>query len=172
MVRRQKNGGGDSYNSLICLGDKINLRTVEEKDAEFILQLRNKKELKKYISDTNISLEQQKEWIKNYKIREENGREFYFIVEDKNKIPCGTVRIYEVEENRCTWGSFILDSSRPNGASFETILLSINFIRFNLRIKNIYLDVRKENLKAIHIYEKFGFIKIKEDSLNYYYVLN
>ena len=164
-------GGGYNYNNLICLGDKITLRTVEEKDASFILKLRNKEELKKYISDTNISLEQQKEWIRNYETREENGQEFYFIVEDKDKIPCGTVRIYEVEENRCTWGSFILDKSRPDGASFETLLLSINFIRFNLGIKNIYLDVRKENLKAIHIYEKFGFKRIKEDSLNYYYVL-
>ena len=164
-------GGGYNYNNLICLGDKITLRIVEEKDASFILQLRNKEELKKYISDTNISLEQQKEWIRNYETREENGQEFYFIVEDKDKIPCGTVRIYEVEENRCTWGSFILDKSRPDGASFETLLLSINFIRFNLGIKNIYLDVRKENLKAIHIYEKFGFKRIKEDSLNYYYVL-
>lgn len=62
-----------------------------------------------------------------------------------------------------------MDSSRPEGASFETLLLSINFIRFNLGIKNIYLDVRKENLKAIHIYEKFGFKRIKENSLNYYY---
>lgn len=153
------------------IGKIVILRLVKEFDAKFILQLRNKKELKKYISDTNISLEQQKEWIRNYKIREENGQELYFIVENKNKIPCGTVRIYEIEENRCTWGSFILDSSRPNGASFETLLLSINFIRFNLGIKNIYLDVRKENLKAIHIYEKFGFKRIKEDSLDYYYVL-
>ena len=154
------------------IGKTVILRLVEEFDAEFILQLRNKEELKKYISDTNISIEQQKEWIKNYKIKEEKGQEFYFIVEDKDKIPCGTVRIYEVEENRCTWGSFILDSSRPDGASFETLLLSINFIRFNLGIENIYLDVRKENLKAIHIYEKFGFKRIDEDSLNYYYVLN
>lgn len=164
-------GGGYNYNNLICLGDNIILRIAEEKDAEFILQLRNKKEVKKYISDTNISLEQQKEWLRNYKTREENGQEFYFIVEDKNKIPCGTVRIYEIEEDRCTWGSFILDKSRPDGTSLEVILLSINFIKFNLGIENIYLDVRKENLKAIHIYEKFGFKRIKEDNLNYYYIL-
>lgn len=98
LEEQKINGGGYNYNNLICLGDKITLRTVEEKDASFILQLRNKEELKKYISDTNISLEQQAEWIRNYKIREENGQEFYFIVEDKNKIPCGTIRIYEIEE--------------------------------------------------------------------------
>ena len=152
-------------------GENINLRLVEKKDASFILQLRNKEELKRYISDTNISLEQQKEWIKKYKKREEIGQEFYFVVEDKNKIPCGTVRIYEIRENRCTWGSFILDNSRPNGASFEVLFLTINFIRFNLGIENIFLDVRKENLKAIHIYEKFGFERIREDFINYYYIL-
>ena len=163
--------GGYNYNNLICLGDKVTLRIIEEKDAEFILQLRNKEELKKYISETNISLEQQKEWIKKYKEREIKNKEFYFIIENKNKIPCGTVRIYDIKENSCTWGSFILDKTRPEGASYETILLSTNFIKYVLGIKNIYLDVRKENLKAIHIYEKFGFKRIKEDSLNYYYVL-
>ena len=151
---------------------KINLRLVREEDSEFILTLRNKEELKKYISGTNISLEQQKEWIRKYKERESKNKEFYFIVEDKNKIPCGTVRIYDIKENSCTWGSFILDKTRPDGASYETILLSTNFIKYVLKIENIYLDVRKENLKAIHIYEKFGFKKIKEDELNYYYMIN
>lgn len=153
-------------------GKIINLRLVKEEDGNFILKLRNNKELSKYISPTNINLEEQKEWIRNYKVRENKKEEFYFIVENKNKIPCGTVRIYNIDhiKKECTWGSFILDKTRPKGASTEVIEISLNFILEKLKLEKVYLDVRKENYKAIYIYEKNGFLKIKESLEDYIYL--
>lgn len=153
-------------------GKLINLRLVEEKDANFILNLRNNKELSKFISSTNIKLEEQIKWIKDYKIRENKKEEFYFIVETKDGTPCGTVRIYNInyESKETTWGSFILDKIRPNGASNEVIKLSLKFISENLKLEKVYLDVRKGNCKATHIYEKNGFLRIMEDEENYYYL--
>ena len=153
-------------------GNKIILRLVEEEDSYFILKLRQNKELNKYISSTDITVEQQKEWIKKYKIREENKEEYYFIILNKEmNQPCGTVRIYNIDKiNKvATWGSFILDFTRPDGASKEVIDISLNFAFKELKLKKIELDVRKENKKAIHVYEKNGFIREKEDSINYYY---
>lgn len=153
-------------------GNKIILRLVEEEDSYFILKLRQNKELNKYISSTDITVEQQKEWIKKYKIREENKEEYYFIILNKEmNQPCGTVRIYNIDKiNKvATWGSFILDFTRPDGASKEVIDISLNFAFKELKLKKIELDVRKANKKAIHIYEKNGFIKEKEDDINYYY---
>lgn len=153
-------------------GNKIILRLVEEEDSYFILKLRQNKELNKYISSTDITVEQQKEWIKKYKIREENKEEYYFIILNKEmNQPCGTVRIYNIDKiNKvATWGSFILDFTRPNGASKEVIDISLNFAFKELKLKKIELDVRKANKKAIHIYEKNGFIREKEDDINYYY---
>lgn len=85
--------------------------------------------------------------------------------------PCGTVRIYNIDKiNKvATWGSFILDFTRPDGASKEVIDISLNFVFKELKLKKIELDVRKANKKAIHIYEKNGFIREKEDDINYYY---
>ncbi|WP_293960497.1 GNAT family N-acetyltransferase [uncultured Fusobacterium sp.] len=153
-------------------GNKIILRLVEEEDSYFILKLRQNKELNKYISSTDITVEQQKEWIKKYKIREENKEEYYFIILNKEmNQPCGTVRIYNIDKiNKvATWGSFILDFTRPDGASKEVIDISLNFVFKELKLKKIELDVRKANKKAIHIYEKNGFIREKEDDINYYY---
>lgn len=153
-------------------GNKIVLRLVKEEDSSFILKLRQNKELNKYISSTDITVEQQKEWIKKYKIREENREEYYFVILNKKiNQPCGTVRIYNIDKiNRiATWGSFILDFTRPDGASKEVIDISLNFAFKELNLKRIKLEVRKENKKAIHIYEKNGFIREKEDSINYYY---
>lgn len=156
------------------IGDKIYLRLVEESNSEFILTLRQNKELNKFISPTNINIMQQQEWIKNYKEREKEGKEYYFIVINREKEePCGTVRIYNIDElnKTATWGSFILDSNRPDRASKETIELSLKFAFKNLKLDKIFLDVRKENKKAIYIYEKNGFIKQSEDDLNYYYFI-
>lgn len=154
------------------IGKLINLKPVRIEDAEFILKLRQNENLNRYISLTFPSLESQKEWIKNYLEREKSNREFYFIVEDKNCNPCGTVRIYNIQEKEAIWGSFMLDSNRPNGASYDVINLSLNFGFNELNLEKILLDVRKDNNKAIYIYEKVGFEKIKEDEINYYYEVN
>lgn len=146
------------------------LDLVEEEDAEFILKLRRNPELNEYISDTDTNLEKQKEWIKSYKKKEKESKEFYFIVKKRNELtPCGTVRIYNINGGIATWGSFILSKERPNGASYEVVLETIKFAFEKLNLKKILLDVRKENRKAIYVYEKMGFIKYKEDLENYYY---
>lgn len=151
------------------LGELINLKLVREEDAKFIVNLRQDENLNSYISQTSSSLENQIEWIKKYLEREEQKKEFYFIVEDKSATPCGTVRIYNIQKEEVTWGSFMLNSERPDGASYEVIELSSEFISKNLGIKKMKLDVRKDNKKAIHIYEKSKFKRISEDDLNFYY---
>lgn len=152
-------------------GELINLKSVETSDAEFILKLRQKKELNQFISSTSVNLEDQKKWIENYLKRELDKKEFYFIVKNKENQSCGTVRIYNInnEKEECTWGSFMLDKSRPDGASYETINLSLDYAFKALGIKKVLLDVRKENKKAIYIYEKSGFKKYSEDNIDYYY---
>lgn len=153
-------------------GNLIDLRLVKESDAKFIMNLRTNENISRFISLTSVNINEQIQWIKNYKLREEKKEEFYFIVENKNGLSCGTVRIYNInyKSKETTWGSFILDKIRPEGASSEVIDLSLNFISKELKLEKVYLDVRKENYKAIHIYEKNKFIRIKEDDKNYYYL--
>ncbi len=150
------------------------LRLVEIDDAEYIYKLRQNSKLNRYLSKTSIDIEDQRKWIENYKKREKERKEFYFIVYNKisNK-KCGTVRIYNIdfEKKECEWGSFILESTRPEGAAYEVIDLSLNFIFQNLELKKIKLEVRKENLKAKYIYQKKSFKLYKEDDLNEYYQL-
>lgn len=153
------------------IGELIELKSVSKEDTTFILKLRGKKELNEFISPTSASLEEQEKWIERYLEREKENKEFYFIVQDKKEISCGTVRLYNIdkENKEGTWGSFILDENRPNGASYEVIDLSLKYAFETLKLKKVFLDVRKENKKAIHIYEKVGFKKCGEDKLNFYY---
>ena len=52
----------------------IQLKPVEESDADFIIELRTNNQKSRFISATNPDVTQQKEWIKNYKIRVVNSK--------------------------------------------------------------------------------------------------
>lgn len=79
-------------------GDIVTLKLVTIKDVKFILKLRQNESLNKYISPTSIKLDEQKIWIKNYLKRQDEKKEFYFIIQNKKGKSCGTVRIYEIDE--------------------------------------------------------------------------
>ena len=68
-------------------------RLVTEEDVDFILSLRTNKELTKFIHPTDKSHEKQIQWIRDYKIREQEGREYYFIYFYKGE-PVGLNRVY------------------------------------------------------------------------------
>ena len=79
---------------------------VEEFDAQFILDLRTK-EKAKYLSKTDNNLDNQINWIKNYKNREKDGKEFYFVIENKENEKIGLVRAYNIKDNSATSGSLM-----------------------------------------------------------------
>lgn len=150
----------------------LELRLVDEKDAKFILELRQNSELNRYISKTSVAIEDQIKWIKDYQERNRLEMEFYFIVYNKIKNEkCGTIRIYNIkhEEGTCEWGSFMLAKGRPNGACYDVIDLTLKFIKSNLKLNRVNLEVHKDNLKAKYIYLKKGFIFYKSDDLNEHY---
>lgn len=78
----------------------IYLRLVNEDDAEFICALRNTQSLNIFISKSTANVEEQKKWIINYKNKEKQNEEFYFIIcKNEDDLPIGTVRLYDFKEN-------------------------------------------------------------------------
>ena len=62
-------------------GKNVNLRLVNESDAEFIINLRIKRG--EFLSQTDPDIKKQKDWISQYKIRENNKKEYYLITDPK-----------------------------------------------------------------------------------------
>ena len=75
----------------------LSVRLVNEKDVDYILSLRTNKHLTRFIHQTDDDREKQMEWIRNYKKRESEGREYYFIYLIGDK-PVGVNRIYNIFE--------------------------------------------------------------------------
>lgn len=144
------------------------LRLVEESDAQFILDLRTK-EKAKYLSKTDNNLDNQINWIKNYKIREKDGKEFYFVIENKESERIGLVRAYKIEDDSATSGSWIMIDNCPIENVLESNLLIYEFILEYLGKEKIFFDVRKDNKKVWRFHKSYGAVQIDEDELDYFF---
>jgi RimJ/RimL family protein N-acetyltransferase len=156
----------------ITIGKNINLRLVEINDAEFIVNLRLKKG--EFLSTTNPNLTEQENWIKSYKKREELKEEYYFIIENKNGMRAGTIRLYDIDykTKKFTFGSFIVDREieyTHKLSAFEAMNLIFDFAFKKLSLNNCFFDCRKNNRKANDFYIRFGAKIIKEDDIDYFY---
>ncbi|WP_298737851.1 GNAT family N-acetyltransferase [uncultured Psychrobacter sp.] len=149
------------------------LRLVEEKDASFICNLRNDKQLNTYISKSTADDEAQRQWIVNYKKREANGEEYYFIICRKSdNLQIGTVRLYDFKTNRKSfcWGSWILNENKTKYAAVESALLVYEAGFNELGFEQSHYDVMKGNDKVHSFHLKMGAEKVSEDDTNIYYV--
>ena len=157
---------------MLMRSKNLKIKFVEESDAQFILDLRNNKELGKYLSSTSSSLENQKEWINNYKKREKNGEEYYFKAYNDNS-DIGFFRLYNIDNTKkeLTFGSFIMKVDRPKYAAIESMILAMEFAFKTLNMDKVLLDVRINNERAKNFYNRFGFIKINEDEIDEFYEL-
>lgn len=148
----------------------LEVRLVEEEDAQYILNLRSNPKLARFINPTQNNLDSQIQWIKGYKSRENIGKEYYFIYL-KDGIKIGLNRIYNINGKTATSGSWICSP----GLSFEIPLITVVIIReifFELLDLDIDLfDTRKDNLKVIKMHSLLGAHKIYENDLDVFHYL-
>ena len=153
---------------LIC-GKNINLRTVEIEDAEFIFSMRQNQNKTKYLSKVTGTVESQKEWIKNYKQREEEKKEFYFVIESKDKEKLGLVRMYDFQDESFCWGSWLIKEDAPKTTAIESALQIYEFGFYSLGFEKSHFDVRKGNDKVIAFHQRLGAKIVDEDELDYFF---
>lgn len=151
------------------IGRSINIRLVEEKDAEFITSLRSDPRYNTHLSKVDSDVEKQRKWIRKYKDEEKLGNQYYFIIEDKNGVKCGTVRLYDFCGDSFCWGSWILNENKTRFSALESAFLVYEYAFNILGFKKSHFDVRKENTKVIAFHQKMGAILKSEDNLNNYY---
>lgn len=148
----------------------MQIRLVEETDADFIVELRTNEKLARYINATSVDISTQKEWIRAYKNRECEGMDYYFIYYYHDE-PIGLNRLYDITEDTFVGGSFVFKSGVP----FELpILATLNSfdIAFNvLDKKTAFGDIRKGNKKVIRFHNilEVEFTSNDDDNLYYKY---
>jgi len=159
--------------TFIVKSKNLSFRLIEIEDAEFILTLRNNPLLGKFLSNTSSELSTQIKWISDYKLREKNLREFYFIIENKSSRDLlGCVRIYNLKDESFEWGSWILKPNSSSTYALECALLIYWFGFWCLGFENSEFEVRKENQRVINFHRLFGAKIVGEDDKNFYFLIN
>jgi len=154
---------------MIIYGKNINIRTVEIEDAKFICTMRQNEDKVKYLSKVDGTVNSQKEWIKDYKIRENKKQEFYFILESKDKEKLGLVRMYDFKNNSFCWGSWLIKDNAPKTTAIESALQVYEFGFNTLEFKKSHFDVRKGNDKVIAFHQRFGAKIVNENEEDYFF---
>lgn len=151
------------------IGKNIALRLVEIEDAEFIINLRKSRE--KFLSQGTQKLEDQQNWLKQYKVREQLRQEFYFIIEHANK-NVGALRIYDLKPDSFCWGSWAIINNSPTNCGIESFLLILDFGFKKLNYSNCHFDVLKNNHKLVKFHKSTGAKVYKEDEKHLYFKLD
>ena len=148
------------------------LRLIKESDAQFIFELRTDQKLGQHLSITPPKVEDQINWIKNYKEREAKEKEFYFIFEDSAHERWGTMRLYCITDESFTVGSWICLPNNYENIAIKSwlLLVELGFKKFGVNI--CLFDVRKKNKSVLYFVYLFRPVIINEDDLNYYFSLD
>lgn len=135
-------------------GINYDLRLINDKDANFIVNLRNDKSLNKYIHNDKLTLEDQLNWQKEYYKR---NNEYYFVVFNKliNKKE-GLISVYNYNKNvnSSEWGRWIIVNN--SFAAVESVYLLYKFAFENLGLSSIYCLTINTNFKVVSFHDSCG----------------
>jgi hypothetical protein len=148
----------------------VQVRLANENDSEFILSLRTNEKLSRFLHSTDNDLQKQISWMKEYKKREREGKDYYFIFSKDGK-PLGLERLYDIEGDHFTHGSLIFSEEAPFGTSILSDIITREIAFNDLGFLHNYFDVRKKNVNVRNYHLKYKPSLIYEDDDNYYYVL-
>jgi UDP-2-acetamido-3-amino-2,3-dideoxy-glucuronate N-acetyltransferase len=152
-------------------GKHINMRLVEKTDAKFIVTLRSYAKSRKFLSATSTSIEAQEQWLSEYKTREDKGREFYYVIELHDGTQVGLIRIYDLEKDIFSGGSWIIAPGQPHRIAVETVVLLYDLCFDQLGYTKVLLQVIRENQSVIKFHQRFG-AKLDWEDEKYVYLTN
>lgn len=149
----------------------LDVRLVREEDVDYILSLRTNKHLTRFLHQTNSDRDNQIEWIRRYKLREREGREYYFIYLLNGKA-VGLNRIYNIFEYYGTIGSWICNPDNESETSLKTYLLMFDLLFDYIKLDITLFDVRKNNKHVWKLHKMLGAQSVGESDIDYYFTLN
>ena len=149
-------------------GLKISL--IDDDDAEFICILRNSFKAR-YLNSSICDINKQKDWIREYKIREKQELEFYFIFWS-GSIQIGTIRFIKMDESNFESGSWLFIDNIPFSISVKAELFCKYFAFEHYNFNNCYFYMNKKNIQVIRYHNLFNPVLIKEDINHLYFSLS
>lgn len=153
----------------LVTGRTIRLRPIRVDEADFVLSLRLSEKSSRHLSTTKPNLQEQQAWLSDYKLREAAGQEHYFVIESHQGQRYGLVRLYDLQPNSFSWGSWLMRDDAPKACAIESALLVYEYAFGLLKYQQSHFDVRKNNPKVIAFHQRLGAEIVSEDEDNYFF---
>lgn len=134
------------------VGKYVKLRSIEEKDAKFSLDIRQDKKHTRFLHNVDNDINKQIKWIQKQQNRE---NDYFFIVETTDGKLIGTVGIYDIKNNKGHYGR-ILSIGDPF-QTFEANMLVVEWAYEYLGLDELYGDVQIENKPSKRLCTTLGF---------------
>ena len=142
--------------------ERINLRPINEKDTDLVVQWRNSEFVKNnFLYRGEFTAEVHNNWLKT---KVETGEVIQFIIEyldGNNKKPVGSVYLRDIdyENSSAEFGIFIGEKSAlGKGIGTKTTKLVLEYAHKKLLLHRVFLRLLSDNLPAYKAYRKAGFI--------------
>jgi hypothetical protein len=149
-------------------GLKISL--IENNDAEFIFNLRNNFKAR-HLNGSVDDIDQQIDWIQEYKVREKKELEFYFIFwRGFDRI--GTIRFIKMDEHTFESGSWLFIDDIPYSITVKAEFFCKDFAFEYYKYKYCYFYINKKNIQVIRYHNLFHPEKIREDKDHVFFTLS
>lgn len=141
--------------------EDIRIRPLSDKDLELVRSWRNKDQIRKWFTHSQIITKaDQKQWYLDYIDKEDD---MFFIIEEIKLIqrPIGCVALYHMNKEEAEFGRFMIGETQAMSKGYgKKALEAMKQLAFHtLRLRRIYLHVLSHNAKAMKVYEKAGFKK-------------
>lgn len=139
------------------------IRPLVVSDAQISWKWRNNPkiwELTSFIPNIQVTPEVEHDWILKV-LADKSTRRFAILVDD---VYVGNIHLNNVIENdTAEYHIFIGDPSYwGKGIAKLATYQILHYAKHALNLKNVFLNVRKENISAIKVYEKNGFKTVNE----------
>lgn len=149
------------------IGHHLVLRNAGPADAPFVHLLRTDRRKSQHLSATSEDLQEQVDWLTRYS---QDDTQAYFIIEDRQGDPLGTVRLYDAQGASFCWGSWIIRDGTAPSHAYESALLVYHYALW-LGFTAAHFDVRKANSTVWRFHERFGAVRRGETSRDYLYTI-
>ena len=142
--------------------DNLYYIKVSQSLVEDYLIMMNNPNINKYLSFKNrvFTYGNELKWIDE---KHKNNDIVFSIMEKGSNSFVGNIEVMEIKDNVAEIGVVITENMQDKHYGSESIKRFVDYCLNELKFDNIELSVYSHNLKAIHCYEKLGFVEYKRD---------
>ncbi len=132
-------------------GKYVKLKSADEEDAVFTLEIRKDPVITKYLPKLNNTVEQQIEWLKSVRNKPDD---YFFVVSTIAGERIGTIGVYNIKDDECEGGRLALIGNAFENA--ETSLLMYDFVFDKLKLKKVTGYIMADNKRAARFNRMLG----------------